>query len=446
MTRKTSNDMLRLMQDGTLTAADIRQIARDTRFSQRASGKIDAADFFVNQCMLAVEGTASFSDLAVRMELGTGVSATRQAYWERLDEHCVRFFQAILERIMLARYKQAARAHLKPQGRWKRILIQDSTLIRLPMRLFPRFSGVRNADTAVCNARIQGIYDLLSGTFVHFSIDPYSRNDLAATLDLVVQPGDLVLRDRGYFTVASAMAHREGKADSIYRHKSKTALFDPETGAPINLLRLLNRHGTLDMQVLVGPEKKLKLRLVAARVPEEVANLRRMKARKEMKGHAPSADVLKLMSWNIFLTTLEESAFTFQQIMELYGLRWRIENIFKTWKSHLGFTKIHNVSHNQLQVLLTARLIMIILLYHTLYLPLEAMVAKTSQRRLSLIRFIRHVSRNFTRFVAGIVKPCSCTDDPLPFLLRHCTYDTRKRPNYIDKMNRVLAGLEPIHV
>jgi hypothetical protein len=36
--------------------------------------------------------------------------------------------------------------------------------------------------------------------------------------------------------------------------------------------------------------------------------------------------------------------------MALYGLRWRIENIFKTWKSNFSFGKVHTVSEQQLRV------------------------------------------------------------------------------------------------
>jgi hypothetical protein len=77
----------------------------------------------------------------------------------------------------------------KRQGRFKRILLQDSTIIKLPLRLFEVFSGVKNAHAAVCNARIQGIYDLLSGRFIHFSIDPYSKNDQAAAWKSLFSPG-----------------------------------------------------------------------------------------------------------------------------------------------------------------------------------------------------------------------------------------------------------------
>ncbi len=106
------------------------------------------------------------------------------------------------------------------------------------------FSGVKNACSAVCNARIQGIYDLVSKKFVAFSIDPYSRNDMSAALDIDVEPDDLLLRDRGYFTVENARKLKEKGADTISRYKHKTNIYNVETGEEINLLEYLGKYGS----------------------------------------------------------------------------------------------------------------------------------------------------------------------------------------------------------
>jgi hypothetical protein len=42
------------------------------------------------------------------------------------------------------------------------------------------------------------------------------------------------------------------------------------------------------------------VRLPAAPVSLEIANLRRMKAKKESKGHDPSKAILELMDWTIY--------------------------------------------------------------------------------------------------------------------------------------------------
>ncbi len=101
------------------------------------------------------------------------------------------------------------------------------------------------------------------------------------------------------------------------------------------------------------------VRLVSAPVDKETAAHRRRKAKKEMHGHKPSAEVLALMDWAIFLTPLPQEGGDFKILFKLYGLRWRIEIIFKTWKSHLNFDSLHRVSEVELKTLLTARLLLI---------------------------------------------------------------------------------------
>jgi len=57
---------------------------------------------------------------------------------------------------------------------------------------------------------------------------------------------------------------------------------------------------------------------------------------KEVKGRSPSKAVLELMGWTIFITNLREEV-SFEVLLEIYGLRWRIEVIFKAWKSNMSF-------------------------------------------------------------------------------------------------------------
>jgi hypothetical protein len=330
---------------------------------------------------------------------------------------------------------------IKKQNRYKRILIQDSTIIRLPLRLFSAFSGVRNAYKAVCNARIQGIYDLVSGRFVQFSIDPYSKNDQAATMDIPVQAGDLILRDRGYFTMASIDTHKKTGCDSIYRYKHETALFDPETNEKINLLELLSEKGSVDMVVHADSTKNVTLRLVAEPVNEETAHQRRSKAKKHMSGHAPSQEILDLMSWTIFLTTITDASISFEAILALYGIRWRIENIIKTWKSNFHFNKIHNVSETQLRVLLSARFIMITIIYQKVFLPMSLKIYKKTKRYLSLMKFMRYVSQNMTS-MHKLVNCCRGDNELLQAVIRYCSYEKRKRANFEETTQYILKKIE----
>ena len=420
-----------------LSAEAIDRLARETEFSKRAGGKINATDFLAHFCAEAIKGTVSNNDIAAAIHTHTGVSASRQAYWLRIDDECLAFFKAVLAELIRSKLAPVA---WKLCPLFKRVLIQDSTIIQLPPKLFEYFSGVKNASTTTCNARIQGIYDLCSGRFVQFSIDPYSKNDLAVAPDIQVEAGDLVLRDRGYFLLSTIAANKAKGADMISRYKHRTTLYDVQTQEKLDLLALLTKHRKLDRLVLAGENKDIRLRLLAVPVPEEVANLRRMKAKKETNGHMPSAEVLALMSWSIFIVTIENTAITITEIMALYGLRWRIENIFKTWKSFFNFDKVHQVSENQLRILLIARLIMISICFHHAFVPLYHAILHHSNKQLSLMKFMRYVRQNPSQLPRLLVKGL-WNIYLLDAVARFCTYDKRKRRNFVDNVCSIFTGL-----
>ena len=101
------------------------------------------------------------------------------------------------------------------------------------------------------------------------------------------------------------------------------------------------------------------------------------------------------MGWTIFLTSLDSKDLDVNDFLELYGLRWRIENIFRTWKSNFNFDKIHVVGHAQLKLILMARFIAITLFYEKIYVPLSKTMTQKSNKRLSLMKLMRYISWNF---------------------------------------------------
>ena len=264
-----------------------------------------------------------------------GRAPSRQSVAERFAQPCLRMIQTVL-RLAIDRRVTTSIQEDAPAQRllhpYSRVLVQDSTIIELPGWLFDTFSGVANGASQVCNARIQAIYDLKGMCFEAFSIDAYSKNDLSAAPDLALRPGDLVLRDRGYLSVGEIQRQAQVGAHFIYRHKTGALYRDVDSDAPLDLPRLLHRHGSLDREVALNDAPRTRVRLVAAPVNDETANVRRMKAKKEMRGHNPSAAVLELMGWTIFITNLGPEV-SFRTLLETYGLRWRIEVIFKAWKS-----------------------------------------------------------------------------------------------------------------
>lgn len=407
---------------------------------KRKPKKIDPFEYLTIVCIMSVAGSPSFNNIAAKHSSSYGLSASKQAFSKRTKKECVEFFQLVLALIIKTKNCETIANRAKLLERYKRVLVQDSTIIRLPFRLFEIFSGVKNATTSVCNARIQGVFDLVSGKFVEFSIDSYSKNDLVAAPELELCKDDLVLRDRGYFIMDEAQRHIDANAHCIYRYKTGTTLINPSTGKKMDIFRLLKKRKRLDIEVCLNNDAHTKVRIVAVPVNQEIASRRRAKAKKDACGHNPSKDVLDLMGWTIFLTTIPKECASFQQIYKMYSLRWRIEIIFKAWKSYAGFAKCHDVSESQLRTLLIARLIMIVIYVHCVYSPCFNRIREEYKRDLSLLKLFNFLTQNqniLIVMIAYALSPPSNSSDmeyAKTNLVKYCSYDIRSRSNFIQQL------------
>lgn len=423
------------------------ELAIASGFYKRAPRKIDVCSLLAVICAEAIKGSPSCNDLAASIETSNpGYGPSRQAVHLRMDTPLETFIHRLLEDLITGRIfgghlgDSNSSANCQHFANYKRVLVQDSTIIKLPMHLFEEFSGVSNGHSKVCNARVQATYELTTGLLIGFSIDPYSKNDQSAAPELPIEAGDLVLRDRGYLVPSEIQRHIDAGADCIYRHKTGTIYLDPQDGQPIDLARKLRECGFLDMTVLLNNESHTPVRLVTAPVSEETANVRRMKARKETHGHNPSKAVLELMGWTILITTICPNRADFKRLLAIYGLRWRIEVIFKAWKSHMKFDRLHRVSRNQMLILLKARLLLITCCTNVLHRALECSMRRKYQGRISFLKLINFLSAaptNMLRALNSLSIADSLSHVFHQAVLRYCCYDRRKRPNFCE----IWAGL-----
>lgn len=416
------------------------EIAFQTGFIKRKR-LIHPLDFLSAVCLAAATGITSYNDIAAHIDADSGLAVSRQAIWKKVTASCEEFFKKVLAVAMANKINDYAIEGLKLGNAFKRILVEDSTIIRLPIKLFPEFSGVANGQAKVCNARVQCIYDLLSGQFVFFSIDPYSKNDLEAAPELVLQEGDLVLRDRGYLTQDEIQRHIDNNAHCIYRHKFSMILKDPMTEKPVDLLAILKKEIHLDMKIMLNNEAKTIVRLIAYPVSTEVADNRRRKAKKENK-KTPSTEYLELLSWSIYLTTITDEQIDHLFIHNAYALRWRIETIFKSWKSNMGFDKVHNVSKMQLNVLMLARFIMIVTCIQFIFEKCKSIIKTDFDKNLSVLKLTKYLFRHPKKIVSIVQEindPNRRSKGAINAVAKFCTYEKRKRLNYLQKMDALFC-------
>lgn len=388
------------------------------------------------------------SDFSLRMGaiiLGLLCSQTlsKQAFWKKVNFKSVAFFR---ETLAAAIATMAISGRSVIQGNlsaFKRLLIQDSSKIPLPVKFAHFYPGARNqTGRQSATLSIQAIYDCLGENFVSFALTPFTRNDQKAATDIVAiaQKGDLILRDLGYFSLESLRQIDARDAHYITRHRHGTSVYDLESN-PIELLKKLRQYRALDIPVLFGQKVRLRARLVATPVPDPVANQRRRKLLQQRDRRLnPSKEHLALLGWEIFLTNVSPEILSADAVCSLYGLRWRVEIVFKSWKSHFSFATTTDGTREYLESLLYARLIYITLFQTSWFRELQLRVHASNGKNLSLLKtaqLFAHLS-----WLLSLVPPHrEFWKAVLEQVIAHCIYEQRRtRLNY----QQMLASLRPL--
>jgi hypothetical protein len=417
---------------------DAQDLARRSGFLQRTPRKIPMTDFLLALVALAAEATLSLERVAAVIGLVARLSYTKQALHKRLNA-TVEHFLAQVATALFGELGQGVRSRgwLRP---FRRVLLHDSTVQALPDHLadlFPGSSNQRQKKRAAL--KIQFIADLLNATVVHCSLSGFTRNDQAAAPDIlaVIRSGDLVLRDLGYFALPVLAAIELKGACFLSRFKHGVLVYHL-TGQPLNLARELKAQGRFDREVLLGANR-VRVRVVALPVPEAVVNERRRKARANHDGRLnPSQEHLCLLGWNIFLTNVPRTVWPAKALAPLYRLRWRIEIIFKAWKSHLGLRQFNARSGSLLRLSVMTKLLFCVLVYR--FCQALELLGDT-RRHISLLRLARIIGQCACLFAVSILEltPAQWLEH---HLTHHLFYEQRQdRKNYFELLAQLNTGL-----
>ena len=145
------------------------------------------------------------------------------------------------------------------------------------------------------------------------------------------------MEDLGYWDLNTLQARTDRGVFWLSRLPSQTAIFEAN-GTRWNTLDLLQaqQSSVIDLPVLLGGRHQLPARLLAIRVPQEVAEQRRRRLRDEARRRqqAVSARTLALADWTILVTNLPQERLSLREALVLMTARWQIELLFKLWKSH----------------------------------------------------------------------------------------------------------------
>ena len=330
------------------------------QFSQRNTDL--NAERFVQVLVLGWlhQGDASLNELAQSaQELGCKV--TGSAINERIGATAVE----LLGRVLVSALRQVvhpARLPLAALETFTAIHVTDSTQIGLPKALIAEFQG--NNNNAM--VKLQVTYEYLTGQWVALEMSagktPDNRSDLPLKQALA---GSLSRFDLGYFKQERLRDIDAQAAYFVSRYQSQTALYEPETGAQLNLVKWLQalRVNEAERVVELGSRVHLRVRLVVRRLPQKAADARRRKAKKKYQGQGKtcSKEYLFLLGWDILISNLPAEKWSLTQIFDLYPIRTQIEWLFRVWKSQLKVDQFGNWRIERVLCQLYAHLIGILL-------------------------------------------------------------------------------------
>jgi hypothetical protein len=323
------------MQAVLCDAAD--RIAREQGFVKRRR-KITGSSFVQTLVSAGLDNPeTTYTDLSQNAAV-VGVEISPQGLEQRFTEEAACFLQRLLayavEQVIASR--PAAVPILQ---RFAGVYLRDSSVISLPVALAQIWSGVGGSKGTTAALKLQVELNFTTGQLhgpvlqsgrTQDQLSPYQQRQLPV--------GALHLADLGYFSLARLAEDDRSGVFWVTRLKAGTALYTLD-GERIDLLTWLKAHPEreTDQTVLVGARDRIRARLLAIRVPQEVAEQRRRRLREyaRKKQVTPKAETLALTEWTLIITNVPVELLSLPEALVLSGVRWQVELLFKLWKSYL---------------------------------------------------------------------------------------------------------------
>jgi Transposase DDE domain len=310
--------------------------ARTTRFALRRS-PLGGATF--SQALVfgfLRHPQASLEDLR-QTAAALGVDITPQALDQRFTEAAAACLKEVLH-AALARVVAAHPVAIPRLARFTAVARQESSTILWPDILAPVWQGCggNTAERTKAALKRQVRLERQTGR-LDVQLQDGRAADQAAEFPGTLAAGALHLADRGSWSLDAfrTLTHQGGFWRS--RLQVQTALYTAAGQRHDLLARLTAQPAVpLAMAVALGETPHLPARLLAVRVPQEVAANRRRRWRDaaRKKGRQASTPRLALAAWTLLVTHGPGDRWTRREALVLARVRWQIELLCKWWKSH----------------------------------------------------------------------------------------------------------------
>jgi len=337
-----------------LLIEDANRIGRESGFIQRQR-KLSGASFAQSLIFgYQANPQASLEELCQSARV-CGVEISSQGLQERLNSPQANRF---LHQLLLQGVSYLVRSHSERDdllAPFTGVYIQDSSRIELPSCLRTLWQG---NSTNQATLKLHAVLDYQNGLFDLTLASGRAHDCPLQTVDLPA--GSLRLADLGYFKVkVFEQLNRQG-VWWVSRLPARAGIW--QNDHVMHVLDWLNQQESMCIdQAVELTRQRLPCRLLAMRVPAQVAKERRKRARESAKARKKSQlkpETLALCDWTILVTNLPPEAFTPDEILSLQRLRWQIELLFKLWKTDLSIDAWRSQQPHQILTEVYAKLLL----------------------------------------------------------------------------------------
>ncbi len=408
-------------------------LARELGATKRTPRKCSAVNLLVSFMAMISHGRCSYNIWAMFLSQLIDDTISKKAIEKRVNHLLVQLAKGLLEAALKVHHEKIVDPVLF--SGFKRVLLHDATHLGLPKYMSHVFPGSKNGHGESAVAKIQAVFEMLTGNFIDIHLGSFRDTDLvdASRANQDVRKGDLVIRDLGYLSLISLDEIISKGASFVNQIRSNWIISRECNGHRIDMLKELTKHKSLDIDVFLGAKNTIKCRLVSVKLGEKAAAERRRKAKMNAhKNRQPSKEKLKLLGYDIFITDVPREKWSSEKVVQVYANRWYIEILFKAWKNGMGIEKdIPNnyLDKDRVELYLYMRMLQIVLLIMPLY-HITSRLAFAKGRQISIVSVTKYIIDHIciTTLIDSLPKH-------IERILYYCSYEHRKdRTNHIERL------------
>jgi hypothetical protein len=371
-------------------------IARDSGFCRRArklTGPVFAKSLVFALLKKPDATLDDFAEMAEQLK----VPVTPQAFDKRFGPAAAAFLHELFVEAFNRSFGSLRGAVLPLLRRFNGVYLRDATLVTLPSSLaeiFPGRAGRHAPHGRAAAMKLVFEAEVSTGALTGCSVlAGLSNEKTAEAANAPLPAGALLLEDMGFLSGARLQGYIDQGAYVVTRIPAWTAVFG-EDGGRVDLVRELRKakgwRYERPVQIMHG--HRVRLRLVAVRLPEAEAERRRERVRQEARKRGRKASVKKLAmcEWNVVVTNAPRELLSAGEACAVRRVRWQVELVFKVFKSEGRIDETR--SGDRWRVLCE------------LYAKLLAMVVQNRALLAAGYTMLKHSARRAARRVRGLAQ------------------------------------------